>query len=390
MVFLVILVAIGVSVFLIARAAARPARSRSPLAPVGIVSAVGYEQAPILAAMHVTRTVGLGGYTFYVGTIDARPVVDVLGYEDDESAQQATDLLATHFKPRALVFSGTAGSQSPRVHVGDVVLSGFVVDKSNVHYQSRGYQSSDRGVQLHARAGTLIAGAVIGGYGHEIPTLRTARGFGYGPSGENHRLPYIGAYAGTRQLATLAQTPAQLGTTSMANATGRPHAKGFVVNRVMTGVMGQAQTFTEPLSWIAAQNFLYQSDVEENESSGFAFAAATAGIPWMMVRGVSDSPWFPNAYQGVEASERAARVAIRIATRLPATLNRAPVSFSDLSATANARRAGYLIANEAYFTVSRVSKVSYTDQSGASETLSGGALARMRSGYRLGAAAAKP
>jgi adenosylhomocysteine nucleosidase len=138
-----LLAAVVIAVGLSAGAAAKPGRNR--LAPVGIVSAVGYEQAPILASMHVAKTVRLSGYTFYVGTIAGRPVVDVLGFEDDESSELATYLLATRFRVRALVFSGTAGSQSRRVDVGDVVLSGFVADKENVHYQTGGYQSSNKG-----------------------------------------------------------------------------------------------------------------------------------------------------------------------------------------------------------------------------------------------------
>jgi adenosylhomocysteine nucleosidase len=380
----VLLAALAAPVVLSAGAA--PDSARRPPAPVGIVSAVGYEQAPILAAMRVTKTVRREGYTFYVGTIAGKPVVSVLGYEDDESAQLATYLLAKHFRPRALVFSGTAGSQSPHVNVGDVVLGGFVADKSNIHYLTGGSQTSNKGVQVRTGGRARIAGSVVGGYGHPVPTPTTASGFGYGPDGNNRRLPYVEAYAATRQLVTLGRRTPDLGRTSIADATGDESRQGDIANKVLTGVMGQAQTWTEPLSWVAAQNLLYQSDAEENESSGFAFSSATRGIPWVMVRGISDTPWHPNAYEGVLAAERAARVTIRIATQLPATVARAPVAFGDLSRASNARRAGYLIADEAFFTVSRVSKVSYTDRQGKQRNLSRAALRRLRARYRSGAA----
>jgi adenosylhomocysteine nucleosidase len=356
------------------------------IAPVGIVSAVGYEQAPVLAAMHVWRTVRIEGYTFYVGTINGKPVVDTLGYEDDESTQMATYLLAKHFKPRAIVFSGTAGSQSARVHVGDVALSGFVADKSNIHYNPGGYQGTNKGVQVHLGRRVRLAGAVIGGYGHHVPTPKTAKGFGYGPSSDNRELPYVAAFAATRQLAALGQHTRGIGSISRADATGEDGSQGRIANKVVTGVVGQAQTWTEPLSWIAAQNFLYQSDVEENEGSGVAFSAAARGVPWLVVRGISDTPWFPNAYEGTVAARRAARVAIHIATHLPASVKPAPVELDDLSATANASRAGYLIANQAFFDVGEVSRVTYTDQRGHQQTLSGEALARLREDYRPGAA----
>jgi adenosylhomocysteine nucleosidase len=381
-------VALGLALVAVLAGAAVASRSEpAPLAPVGIVSAVGYEQAPVLAAMKVRRTVKIEGYTFYVGTIDGKPVVDTLGYEDDESAQMATYLLAKHFKPRAIVFSGTAGSQSPRVHVGDVVLGGFVADKSNIHYNQGGYQATNKGVQVHAGGRVRLAGAVIGGYGHQVPTPDTARGFGYGPSSDNRRLPYVEAFAATRQLASLGQRTRGIGSISRADATGEDGAQGRVANKIVTGVIGQAQTWTEPLSWVAAQNFLYQSDVEENEGSGVAFSAATRGVPWLIVRGISDTPWFPNAYEGTVAARRAARVAIHIASRLPADVKRAPVDLDDLSATANASRAGYLIADEAFFDVGEVTRVTYADQQGSPQTLTGEALARLREDYRPGASA---
>jgi adenosylhomocysteine nucleosidase len=379
-------IALGIALVAVLAGAAVASRSeRAPLAPVGIVSAVGYEQAPVLAAMKVRRTVKIEGYTFYVGTIDGKPVVDTLGYEDDESAQMATYLLAKHFKPRAIVFSGTAGSQSPRVHVGDVVLSGFVADKSNIHYNPGGYQGTNKGVQVHTGGRVRLAGAVIGGYGHQVPTPDTARGFGYGPSSDNRRLPYVEAFAATRQLATLGHRTRGIGSISRADATGADGAQGRVANKIVTGVIGQAQTWTEPLSWVAAQNFLYQSDVEENEGSGVAFSAATRGVPWLIVRGISDTPWFPNAYEGTVAARRAARVAIHIATRLPADVKRAAVDLDDLSATANASKAGYLIADEAFFDVGEVTRVTYADQQGAEQKLTGEPLARLREDYRPGA-----
>jgi adenosylhomocysteine nucleosidase len=106
-----------------------------------------------------------------------------------------------------------------------------------------------------------------------------------------------------------------------------------------------------------------------------------------MVRGISDTPWFPNAYQGTVAARRAARVAIRIATRLPAKVRKAPIALDDLSATANASRAGYLIAGQAYFDVGEVTRVTYTDPQGSQQTLEGDALAKMREHYRLEAGA---
>lgn len=50
----------------------------------------------------------------------------------------------------------------------------------------------------------------------------------------------------------------------------------------------------------------------------------------------------------------------------------------------NARRAGYLVAVQAFFHVSSVSEVIYNDRHGRQRTLSAAELRRLRADYRLG------
>jgi adenosylhomocysteine nucleosidase len=91
---------------------------------------------------------------------------------------------------------------------------------------------------------------------------------------------------------------------------------------VLAGVVGQADVSTEPPPWIKAQNMLSQTDAEESEGSGFAFTSARLGVLWLIVRGISDSMWHPNAYHGVVASNHCAVVVLvdhlpaRISSRL--------------------------------------------------------------------------
>jgi adenosylhomocysteine nucleosidase len=334
------------------------ASARTTEAPVGIVNAFGPEQAAILDEMHVTGHRTVDGYLFYIGTIAGKPVVDVAGGEANETAELSTFLLDTTFHPRATLFEGTAGAQNNEVHVGDVVLSGFVVDKSEMHYYLGGYQEPYDGEQMNTTSRSDVRGAVLDGDGQTNPTPRDAKHYGEGPSTTAKNLPYVLAYAAPRELVSLGmKASASLGTTPMSTATGDSKATGTVTNKVIAGTIGQADVWTEPLPWIKAQNMLYQTDAEENEGSGFAFANAQLGVPWLLVRGISDSVWYPNAYDGVISSDHAANVVEQIIGSLPSTVSKAPETLHALSPQANARRAGYLIAAKAYFTVSPVHKV---------------------------------
>jgi adenosylhomocysteine nucleosidase len=363
--------------------ASRATPARAPLAPIGIISAVGVEQAPILASMHVTASERVDGYTFYRGTIHGVPVVDAFGGEIDESAELATELLITHFHPRAMLFSGTAGAQAAPINVGDVVLSGYVVDKSNVHYWLGSYQTPYEGTEVHAGPHADLRGAVVSGYDNPLPTPKDAKTFGNGPSTPNKSWAYVSAFAGTRQLVETGDRTPDLGTTGRGDATGTS-AAGTIQNKVVVGVIGQAPVWTEPLRWLEAQDMVYQSDAEENEGTGFAFACASEGVPWLLIRGISDTPWHPNAYDGVVASDHAAAVVRYVVAHLPAHISTAPSTFRDLSPETNAKTAGYLIGDRAYFRIGPVTKVTYTVH-GKPHTLSGAALAKLEREYTYGA-----
>lgn len=355
-------------------------------APIGIVDAFGVEQAPILAEMHVTGHRDVDGYRFWLGTIDGHAVVDVASGEVDETAELATYLLDTTFHPRATLFSGTAGAQNADVHVGDVVVSGFVVDKSSIHYYLGGYQDGYSGEELPVTKATDVRGAVVDGYGTPLPTPSDAKTYGYGPSTTTKSWEYVGAYSSPHQLVSTALKSSNLlGTTTIADATGDSSRKGTITNKVVAGVIGQADVWTEPLSWIEAQNMLYPTDAEENEGSGFAFANSQLGVPWMLVRGISDSVWYPNAYDGIISSDHAAIVVRYLVDHLPATISKTPTTLGELSHIANAVQAGYLIAQRAYYKVSAVGKVVYTNSHGKTITLVGTALKKLEEEYTYGA-----
>jgi len=355
------------------------------LDPIGVLSAFGPEQAPILAEMHVTGHKDIDGFRFWIGTIGGYPVVDVCSGEIDESAELATYLLDTHFHPRATLFSGTAGAQNAAVHVGDVVVSGFVADKSSIHYYLGGYQGPYSGVEVRTTKQSDLRGAIVEGYENPDPTPSDASTYGNGPSTLDKSVVDVGAFAAPHALVATAQAASGLlGTTTLADATGNSAAQGTITNTVMAGVVGQADVWTEPLPWIEAQNMLYQTDAEENEGSGFAFANAQLGVPWMLVRGISDSVWYPNAYDGVISSDHAAIVVKYLVEHLPSKISKVPETLSELSPEANARRAGYLVGDKDYFKIGAVTKVVYSS-AGKTRTLTGVALKKLASEYTYAA-----
>jgi adenosylhomocysteine nucleosidase len=346
------------------------AHSGPGLPRVGIVNAMGMEQAPILAAMHVTGSVRVDGYRFYLGTIGGVPVVEVRSGEKEYAAELTTALMDLHFHIRAALLTGTAGSRNPEVNVGDVVVSGDVVDKSSIHFHDRGFLSPYTGVEIRVTSRTDIKGALIGGHGAVGPTPKDAFDYGAGPSATTKHYVYVEDLAAPKELVStaLAHAPA-LGTTSLADATGNTKATGSIPAKVLVGVIGSANQWTEPLVDQEIQNALYESDAGENEGMGFAYANAQLGVDWLIIRGISDSPWYPNAYEGVLAADRAAAVGVAVVEHLPAHISRNPTPFSLLSPQSNAARAGYIVARKVQVTPSGIpTEITYINQAGKKVT----------------------
>lgn len=341
---------------------------RTPL--VGIVNAMGMEQAPILAAMHVTGSRVIDGYHFYLGSIDRVPVVEVRSGEKEYAAELATTLMDLTFHVRAAVLTGTAGSRNPVVNVGDVVVSEAVVAKASIHFHDRGFLSPYTGVEMEITHRSDIQGSVVGGKGAVGPTPKDAATYGAGPSTTTKLYTYVEDLVAPEALVedALAHAPS-LGSVSLAKATGNASATGNLSNRLLVGVIGSANQWTEPLADQEIQNALYQSDAGENEGMGFAYANAQLGVSWLVVRGISDSPWYPKAYQGVLAADRAAAVGIAVIEHLPNHISLTPTPFSLLSPQSNAARAGYIVASKVEISSTNLpTAITYTSQSGASVT----------------------
>ncbi|MEM4093078.1 MAG: hypothetical protein QW837_08565 [Conexivisphaerales archaeon] len=338
---------------------------------IGIVDITAYEQAPILAAMNVTGEVTIDGFTYYVGTINGHPVVNVRAGEKDSSAEEATALMDNYFNISASILSGIGGSRNPYINTGDVVIGAFVVNKGSVHYYDGGYEDDYGGDEMVITNQSIIGSSLVTSYGEVGATPQDASTYGYGPGTNSTNYLYVADLAASAQLVKLASSYSGLGTTPISDITGNSTNTGSINAKVVVGVISSGGFWTEPVYLNAIQNALYQGDVGENEGWGFAFANAQYGIPWVIVRGISNSHFYPEPFHGVLASERAAQVAIYIVDNFNSSANlRTTATFSSLSAISEARIHGYIVANTVFFNSSgNITEVQYTNQSGQTVTI---------------------
>lgn len=356
---------------------------RNPVPRIGIVNTYGGEQAPILAAMNVQSSENISGFTFYLGTLDGQNVVNVRSGMQSYSAELATYIMDTHFNTTANILCGEAGSANVNIKVGDVVVSAFVVDKQNVHYfgttpinSSSDYQGpylqAPYTFEMMLQPTSFYNSSYIVGYDQPGPTPQNAAEYN-SPSfpvtndTSNVMLDYLPASFGLDEIAAGASVA--LSPTPISYITGNNSLTGTEPSHVMIGVSGESNVWTEPLAWNAAQNALYQTDSEANEGMGFAYANAQAGIPWIIVRGISDSPWYPNTYQGTWANVGAANVTMYIVQHFSTTDLHKTATMKTLSSDANAAMHGYIVADAAYYTINGPTEAQYRAQNGTLVTV---------------------
>lgn len=88
-----------------------------------VVAAMAEELRGLLAALDAPQRVQRAGREFWLGTLDGQPLVLVLSRIGKVAAATTATLLLTEFGVERLVFTGVAGGLAPGVHVGDVVVA---------------------------------------------------------------------------------------------------------------------------------------------------------------------------------------------------------------------------------------------------------------------------
>jgi adenosylhomocysteine nucleosidase len=97
-------------------------------APIGILCAMAEEQALLVAALGDPPVLPGRGLEARQGRLDGRPVVIAAAGVGKVRAATTATLLVERFKCRAFVLSGVAGGLSAHLAIGDLVVADRVVD----------------------------------------------------------------------------------------------------------------------------------------------------------------------------------------------------------------------------------------------------------------------
>lgn len=106
---------------------------------IGIIGAMEPEIALLRQQITQCQTMERGGFTFFSGKINNTDVVLVQSGIGKVASAVATTLMIEHFKPDAVINTGSAGGFDAELNVGDIVIS-TEVRHHDVDVQAFGYE----------------------------------------------------------------------------------------------------------------------------------------------------------------------------------------------------------------------------------------------------------
>ena len=204
------------------------------------------------------------------------------------AVQRSVYDIMKRYNPKILIFSGTAGSRNPAIKIGDVVVSGFVCAKNAIRFSQQSVLSQYDAVQFK-KDDTYINMTIISGY---------------------------------KYLCKLAEK-----------------AGGII------GIIGTSNFYTESRQWSETFNAVYHADVGEDEGIGFAYVSETFDIPFIIIRGISDSVYQPNSGSESIGAQAAANVLKKMLCDITFNFSLERITINDLNQISLGTTYGSVVSN---------------------------------------------
>ena len=220
-------------------------RAEEP-APIALLSALDAEARPVLVALTDREAVNILGIPCVVGRLDGRRAVVAVTGVGKVNAALTTALVIQRFSPAAVIFTGVAGALDPELQPGDVVIGEKLVQHDLVN---------------HTEQGTVLRSVRSPRDGAANPIVLEAS-------------PSLLALA--RQAATRVEKELT------------PAGAGSRASRLRFGTIATGDSFVGSREKKAALREQLGADAVEMEGAAVAQVCHELGVPFLVVRGLSD------------------------------------------------------------------------------------------------------
>lgn len=245
------------------------ATGSSPVRRIALLSALDKEAEVLVSRLEGARSVDRFGITITTGRLHGLEAAVAVGGMGKVAAAAAAQALIAAYSPDALVFTGIAGSISPRLEVGDIVLGRRLIameTNAAIIAECRPWMtwfpSDPYLLGLAARAAA-------------------ARGFS--------RTPSLMEEAAQGQQAPSPDAQTAAGPVSGDfDYSGEPEGAFGSGRRFMVGTITSSDQFNTDPDVLAHTREVIHGDCEEMEGSAAAQVAAKNGVPFLAIRSMSN------------------------------------------------------------------------------------------------------
>ncbi|QYR23565.1 MTA/SAH nucleosidase [Paenibacillus sp. sptzw28] len=227
--------------------------------PIAIQGAMPEEVQYFLEVMNEYDTETFDSYTYYIGKIDSIPVVVSRTEVGMVNAAASTTLLIEKYNPRAIINQGTSGGHDPDLHRYDIVVGEKAINFGKILTNHK-----DEGTGMSPDSWKIWS-----------TTIRV--------DGEKVSFPYF-------------EPDPTLYKAAMGVAEKYTHGK------VVSGVIGSADEWNRELDRIKWIHENAGTSVEEMETAAAAQTAKVLQVPFLGIRILSNSEWYPDEVYEPETS----------------------------------------------------------------------------------------
>lgn len=217
--------------------------------PVGVLCALPQEIALLLDVLEGERVRDRAGMRFHAGRLDGYEVVLARAGMGKVNAAIATTLLVERFDCRLVLFSGVAGGLDPEAAIGDVVIADHIVQHDAGYHLPTGFTAYQAG---------------------HLPFFNPHDGIGY--TVDDMLVDRVRAQLSDLVLAPLSHE---------AGGQGAPPRLHYA--RVLTG-----DQFVASEEVRERLHSTFGGTAVEMEGGAMAQACAALGVPWLVIRALSD------------------------------------------------------------------------------------------------------
>ena len=235
------------------------------------------------------------------------------------SLQRSVYDIMNCYQPQVLIYAELAYSRNPEIKIGDVVVSGYVCADNAIYISCNSILSQNNAVEFNNNVNISSPCNIVSNQNNVTGT------------NNNNSYSIMTIIPGYNYLCSVAKK------------------YGAII-----GIQGTSNNVVSSIDWVNAFNHVYHTDTGDNGALGFAYAAITFSIPFIVIQGISSSVYQPDQTSTVQGTFAISNLLNNLLSAITFNFPLDRINFSDLSSKSLGTQYGNVVSNNVKMTPPKV------------------------------------